>query len=407
MSTLKPAAGIKILANQRLPYQSVTLFSVDKCKAVRRFHNSMADYKPTPLVSLDNLAAELGITKVYVKDESSRFGLNSFKALGASYGMARLLADNLGREINTVTDEYLTSHDVKEKINAIVFVSATDGNHGRAVAWCAARLGCKSVIYLPKGAAVFRVQAIQNQGAETQVTDLNYDDAVRLATRKASENGWTLMQDTAMPGYEQIPAWIMQGYTTMVAEALDQIERMDGPMPTHVFLQAGVGSMSGAILGFLVERFKGKHPITVIIEPENAACMYKSTLAGDGQPHRVEGGLETIMAGLACGEPNPMGWEILRDYADFFVSCPDYVTTEGMRRLAKPLGTDTSIVSGESGAVGIGFLEMLMHRPNLAGHKNTMGLDEDSVVLAFSTEGDTDPENYRQIVHNGQISSPL
>jgi len=407
MNILKPVGGIKILANQRQPYHPITLFSVDKCEAVRRFHNSMTDYKPTPLVSLDNLAAELGIAKVYVKDESSRFGLDSFKALGASYGMARLLADNLGQEINTVTDEYLTSHDVKEKINATVFVSATDGNHGRAVAWCATRLGCKSVIYLPKGAATFRVQAIQNQGAEAQVTDLNYDDAVRQATRKASENGWTLMQDTAMPGYEQIPAWIMQGYTTMVAEALEQIERMDGPMPTHVFLQAGVGSMAGAILGFLVERFKGKHPITVIIEPENAACMYKSTLAGDGQPHRVEGGLETIMAGLACGEPNPMGWEILRDYADFFVSCPDYVTSEGMRRLAKPISPDRSIVSGESGAVGIGFLELLMRKPNLAGHKNIMRLDKDSIVLAFSTEGDTDPENYRQIVHNGQISSPL
>jgi len=402
MSTLKPADRIKILANQRQPYHPVTLFSVDTCKAFRRFHNSMADYVPTPLVSLDNLAAELGVAKLFVKDESHRFGLNSFKALGASYGMARLLADNLGRQIDTVTDEYLTSQDVKEKINDTVFVSATDGNHGRAVAWCATRLGCKSVIYLPKGAAPFRVRAIQNEGAETQVTDLNYDDAVRLATRKAGENGWTLMQDTAMPGYEQIPAWIMQGYTTMVAEALEQIERMGSPLPTHVFLQAGVGSMSGAVLGFLVERFKGKHPITVIIEPEKAACMYKSTLAGDGQPHRVEGGLETIMVGLACGEPNPMGWEILRDYADFFVSCPDLVTAEGMRRLANPIGVDSKIVSGESGAVGAGLLDLLMRKSAYAEYQQAVSLDKDSIVLAFSTEGDTDPDGYRKIVHHGK-----
>jgi len=387
-------------------YQPVGLLSEETCKAVRHFHNSMADYAPTPLVSLENLAAELGVAKLFVKDESHRFGLKSFKALGASYGMARLLADNLGQEIDTVTDEYLTSHDVKEKINATVFVSATDGNHGRAVAWCATRLGCKSVIYLPKGAATFRVQAIQNEGAEAHVTDLNYDDAVRLATRKAGKNGWTLMQDTAMPGYVQIPAWIMQGYTTMVAEALEQIEQMDSPKPTHVFLQAGVGSMSGAVLGFLVERFKGKHPITVIIEPENAACMYKSALVGDGQTHRVEGGLETIMAGLACGEANPMGWEILRDYADFFVSCPDSVTAEGMRRLANPIGADSKILSGESGAVGAGLLDILMRKSTFIEYQEAVRLNKDSVVLAFSTEGDTDPDGYRKIVHHGKCPSP-
>ena len=391
-----------MLTNQRNSYHPVTLFSEEKCRTVQRFHNTMADYEPTPLASLDNLAAELGVAGVYVKDESFRFGLNAFKALGASYGMARLLADKLGRAIKTITDEYLTSPGVKAKMRKTVFVSATDGNHGRAVAWCATRLGCKSVIYLPKGAAPFRVAAIRNEGAEAHVTDLNYDDAVRLATQKAEENGWTLMQDTAMPGYEQIPAWIMQGYTTMAAEALEQIELQGGPMPTHVFLQAGVGSMSGAVLGFLVQKFRGNHPKTVIIEPENAACMFKSIQAGDGKPHSVEGDLETIMAGLACGEPNPAGWEILRNYAEFFVSCPDFVTAKGMRRLAYPLGSDTGIVSGESGAVGIGLVELLVTKPDLTGLKDAMGLNKNSVVLAFSTEGDTDPSGYRKIVRWSQ-----
>lgn len=396
---MKPVDGIKILANQRKPYHPVTLFSEETCKTVRRFHNSMDAYEPTPLVSLDNLADELGVAKIIVKDESHRFGLNAFKALGASYGMARLLVEKLGHATETITDGYLTSPDVKEKIRETVFVSATDGNHGRAVAWCATRLECKSVIYLPKGAAPFRVEAIQKEGAEAHVTDLNYDDTVRLATQKAHENGWTLMQDTAMPGYEQIPAWIMQGYTTMVAEALEQIAQMGGPMPTHVFLQAGVGSMSGAVLGYLVEKFTGEHPASVIIEPENAACMYKSILAGDGRPHRVGGDLETIMAGLACGEPNPMGWEILRDYADFFMSCPDYVTADGMRRLADPIEADVKIVSGESGAVGIGLLESLMGPSVLKDLQRAVGLDNNSVVLVFSTEGDTDPEGYRKIVY--------
>lgn len=404
---MKPTDGIKVLTNQRKPYHHLTLFSEETCKAVRRFHNSMADYAPTPLVILDNLAAKLGIAKVFVKDESHRFGLNAFKALGASYGMARLLADKLGRALETITDEYLTSPEVKEKISKTVFVSATDGNHGRAVAWCATRLGCKSVIYLPHGAAPFRVEAIHKEGAKAHVTNLNYDDAVRLATQKANENSWTLMQDTAMPDYEEIPAWIMQGYTTMVAEALEQIKQMGAPRPTHVILQAGVGSMSGAVLGFLVEKFKGSHPQTVIIEPENAACMYKSIQAGDGKPHRVAGDLETIMAGLACGEPNPMGWNILRDYADVFVSCPDYVTAEGMRQLANPLGADRKIVSGESGAVGIGLLESLVGNPVLADHQKIIGLDKNSVVLVFSTEGDTDPDGYQKIVYNGLCPSPV
>jgi len=402
MNTLQPVNVIKLFANQRKPYYPVKLFSAETCQAVRRFQNSMADYERTPMVSLDSLAAKLGVAKVYVKDESSRFGLNSFKALGCSFGMANLLAEKLGIAAENITDAVLISKGAKKKTGDTVFVSATDGNHGRGVAWCAARYGCRAVIYLPKEAAPFRVAAIQNEGAEAHVTDLNYDDTVRLATQKARENGWTLVQDTAMPGYEQIPSWIMQGYTTMVAEALDQIEQRGGPLPTHVFLQAGVGSMSGAVLGYLLEKYRGGHPKTIIIEAKNAACMYKSILAGDGKPHRVEGDLETIMAGLACGEPNPIGWEILRDYADYFVSCPDYVTVEGMRRLANPIGADHKIVSGESGAVGIGLIELLLSKPEWAEHRNAISLDRRSIVLAFSTEGDTDPAGYRKNVYPGQ-----
>lgn len=193
----------------------------------------------------------------------------------------------------------------------------------------------------------------------------------------------------------------MQGYTTMIAEALEQLLLKGIHRPTHVFLQAGVGSMAGTVLGFLVEKFHGNHPATGIIEPKNAACIYKSALVGDGFPHRVEGALETRLAGLACGEPNPMGLEILRDYADFFVSCPDYVTAEGMRTLANSYGIDEKVISGESGAVGIGLLDLLMGKSELAVLRKAMGLDKDAVVLAFSTEGDTDPDGYEEIVHQG------
>ena len=407
MKELKPVAGIKTLPNQRKKYHPVPLFSEAKSATVRRFHATMAEYAPTPLVGLDNLAAKLGVARVFVKDESHRFGLNAFKALGGSFGMARLLADKLELDMENITDKVLASEEVKKKISQSVFISATDGNHGRGVAWCAARMGCKSVIYLPKGSAPFRVAAIEKEGALTHVTDLNYDDTVRRATQAARENNWTLMQDTSMPGYEQIPGWIMQGYTTMVAEALEQLQQTGIEKPTHVLIQAGVGSMAAAVLGFLVEKFHAAHPTTIIIEPENAACFYKSIQAGDGQPHNVGGDLKTRMAGLACGEPNPPAWEILRDYADFFVACPDFTTAEGMRRLASPFGNDSKIVSGESGAVGIGLIDLLMRKPALAEQRKTMGLDRNSVVLTFSTEGDTDPEGYRQIVERGQCPSPI
>ncbi len=407
MEEIKPVAGIKTLPNQRKKYHPVTLFSEANSATVRGYHKTMPGYAPTPLVGLDNLAAELGVAGVFVKDESHRFGLNAFKALGGSFGMARLLADKLGQAMEDITDKNLTSEEVKEKISQTVFISATDGNHGRGVAWCAARLGCKSVIYLPKGSAPFRVAAIEKEGAQAHVTELNYDDTVRLATRTACENNWTLMQDTSMPGYEEIPGWIMQGYTTMVAEALEQLQQTGIEKPTHVLIQAGVGSMAAAVLGFLVEKFHAAHPTTIIIEPENAACFYKSIQAGDGQPHNVAGDLKTRMAGLACGEPNPMAWETLRDYADFFVVCPDFVTAEGMRRLAGPYGTDEKIVSGESAAVGVGLTELLMGKPELAIHRKAMGLDKDSIVLAFSTEGNTDPDGYRQIVDQGQCPSPI
>ncbi len=407
MNALKPVAGIKTLPNQRKKYHPATLFSEENSAIVRRYHQTMPGYAPTPLVGLDSLAAELGVAGVFVKDESHRFGLNAFKALGGSFGMARLLTDKLGQDIGDINDQVLTSAEVKEKIGNPVFISATDGNHGRGVAWCAARLGCRAVIYLPKGSAPFRVAAIEKEGAEAHVTDLNYDDTVRLATRTARENNWTLMQDTSMPGYTDIPGWIMQGYTTMVAEAMEQLQLKGIEKPTHVLIQAGVGSMAAAVLGFLVEKFHADHPTTIIIEPENAACFYKSILAGDGQPHNVEGDLQTRMAGLACGEPNPPAWKILRDYADFFVICPDFVTAEGMRRLAAPYRTDAKVVSGESGAVGIGLIELLMGKPDLTEHKKTLGLDKDAVVLAFSTEGATDPEGYRQVVDQGQCPSPI
>jgi len=372
---------------------------------VRKFHSSIKGYKATPLVSLNGLAEKLEVCKVYVKDESYRFGLDSFKSLGGTYAIARFLCKKLDVDISGVNFNYFKHKEIKEKIEDIIFVTATDGNHGRGVAWAATQLGCKSVVYMPKGAVQRRVDAIREAGAEVFVTDLNYDDAVRLASKKAEENEWQLIQDTAWEGYENIPNWITQGYTTMADEALDQL-LLDGiQKPTHVFLQAGVGSMAGGVLGYYANKFTGDYPVTVIVEPENAACIYESVLAGDGKAHNVTGDLYTIMAGLSCGEPNIVTWNILRDFAKVYVSCPDYVSARGTRILANPLGDDQKVISGESGSVGVGLFSILMERPEFKELKESLGLDENSVVLLFNTEGDTDPVNYNQIVYDGRYSS--
>ncbi len=280
----------------------------------------------------------------------------------------------------------------------MVFVTATDGNHGRAVAWAAARLGCSSIVYMPKGSSLRRLQHIKDTGAEAFITDVNYDDTVRLAKKKADEIGGALVQDTAWEGYEKVPNWITQGYTTMAAEAIDQMKSDGGIKPTHVFLQAGVGSFAGGILGYFTNIFKDEPPVTVIAEPENAACIYKSALTDDGRPHSVTGDLNTIMAGLACGEPNTVTWPILRDFAKIYVSCPDYVAAKGMRILAAPSGNDKKVISGESGAVGLGLLTLLLEKEELKPLKEKLKLNENSVIICFSTEGDTDPEQYRAII---------
>jgi diaminopropionate ammonia-lyase len=405
MEKINEVYGINAVISNRTATERPSFLSEEEVRSARKFHTTIKGYKATPLVSLDNLAKELSVYKIYVKDESYRFGLNAFKGLGVTYALARLLCERLNVNINDVSFEYFKLPEVQEKIKDMVFVTATDGNHGRALAWSAAQLGCKSIVYMPKGSSLRRLASIKDAGAETSITDVNYDDAVRLASKKAEEIGGFFVQDTAMEGYEKIPNWISQGYTTMAAEALDQM-KLDGiTKPTHIFLQAGVGSFAGGMLGYFANVYKDQLPITTIVEPENAACIYKSALADDEKPHTVTGDLNTIMAGLACGEPNTVTWKILRDFAKAYVSCPDYVAAKGMRVLANPVETDQKVVSGESGAVGLGLVTLLLEREELKELKDKLKLDENSVIICFSTEGDTDSEHYKKVVYDGKNQS--
>ncbi|TWH44955.1 diaminopropionate ammonia-lyase [Sporomusa sp. KB1] len=400
---------IKWVKNQMMENQekaAIDFLSCQEIGKVRQFHKSFPEYSTTPLCQLNELAGYLGVAGVYVKDESYRFGLKAFKVLGGSFAMAKYLAQRLGKDISELDYAQLTSPEIRQQLGKITFTTATDGNHGRGVAWTANRLKQKSVVYMPKGSSLTRLENIRAEGAEASITDLNYDDAVRLATENAKKYGWVVVQDTAWEGYEEIPAWIMQGYGTMALEALEQMQATGVEKPTHVFVQAGVGSLAGAVQGFFASACKGDRPITVIVESDQADCLYKAALANDGKPRIVSGDLTTIMAGLACGEPNTIAWNVLRDYSDMFASCPDWVAAKGMRLLGNPLGKDARVISGESGAVTAGLVAELMTNPDMAAAKAKLGLNENSRVLLFSTEGDTDPVKYRSITWNGEYPVP-
>lgn len=357
-------------------------FEEKEMKEVYDFHKSLPGYKATPLVELDDLAKYYGVQKLWLKDESKRFGLNAFKVLGGSYAIGKYLSQKLGRDMSELPFNVLISDEVKKQLGDVTFVTATDGNHGRGVAWVANKLRQKSVVYMPKGSAKMRFDAIAREGADVSITDLNYDDAVRLANKGAEEHGWIMVQDTAWDGYEEIPLWIMQGYSTIINEIVEQLEAAKEEKPTHVFLQAGVGSFAGAVQGYLAHLYGDDRPITIICEPHGANCIYKSMEANDGKPHNVTGDLTTIMAGLACGEPNTISWKILRDNADFSVSCDDSIAARGMRVLSSPLGNDQRVISGESGAVGLGLFTVLSEKKEeYAELMKALKIDENSRIL--------------------------
>lgn len=368
-----------------------------EAERARAFHRSFPMYAPTPLVRLDALARRLRLGAVYVKDEGRRFGLNAFKVLGGSYAIARHIAAALGRDISQMSHAALLSDAVREALGQTTFFTATDGNHGRGVAWAARELGQKAVVFMPRGTKPVRMQNIRALGAKVTIEDVNYDACVRMAGEHASRMpGGVLVQDTAWPGYEQMPLWVMQGYGTMAAEAAEQM----GRRPTHIFLQAGVGSMPGAVQGYFAGLYPENPPRVTVVEASAAACLYESARAGDGRPRSVGGDLATMMAGLACGVPNPIAFDVLKNHAFAFAACPDWVGAMGMRVLGAPLEEDGRVISGESGAAGLGLLYALM-TGRAEGLREALGLDETSVVLLFSTEGDTDPDNYRRVVWDG------
>ena len=381
---------------------SLGLMTRETVADARRYHASFPQYAPTPLRDLRHLAEAFGVRRFFVKDESFRFGLNAFKVLGSSYAMGRYLARKAGLSASETTYERLTSKAFHDVCGDITFITATDGNHGRGVAWTAHALGQHSVVYMPKGSRPERLENIRAAGAEASITELKYDDVVRMASKQAKENGWVLVQDTAWLGYEEIPGWIITGYGTMATEIVEELPEP----PTHVFLQAGVGSMAAGVAAVLKNAYPEHPPTIIIVEPTAADCFYRSAAAKDGKRHFAVGDMKTIMAGLACGEPCTLAWDILMHTSDFALACEDDTAADAMRILGAPLGDDPRIISGESGASGAGAALALLGRPENQALAAKLGLGKDASILCISTEGATDRERYREITWHGAFPAP-
>ncbi len=352
------------------------ILSLSQSEAARREIESWPGYQPTPLCGLPRLAAALGLGAIYYKDESERFGLNSFKALGGAYGVQRVLARHVGEPA---------------AVSRLVATCATAGNHGRSVAWGAEMFGCRCAVYVPAVTSQARVSAIASHGAAVVHTSGNYDEAVRRCDEDAHLQGRFVVSDTSYPGYMEIPRDVMQGYSVMVSEILEQLPRAG--RPSHVFLQGGVGGLAAAVCAHLWESWGEKRPAIIVVEPHSADPLFRSAVAG--RPTRVPGDYDTIMAGLAAGEVSHLAWRILEHGAEYFMTIPDAAAEAAMRTLAEGAAGGRPIVAGESGAAGLaGALAAAQD----AKARERLELGSESRLLVIGTEGATDPESYLRIV---------
>ncbi|HBW60800.1 MAG TPA: diaminopropionate ammonia-lyase [Comamonas kerstersii] len=379
-------------ANRMTPYgaRRSEILGADALALAQRELTQWQGYAVTPLHSLPALAQAMGVASVHYKDEGSRFGLGSFKALGGAYAVARLLCRELGAQLGrTLTTQDLLTPELRALCGGITVTCATDGNHGRSVAWGAQLFDCQCVIYIHATVSEGRKEAIAQYGAQVVRTAGNYDDAVRQADLDAKQYGRFVISDTSYPGYMDVPRDVMQGYQLMVEEAAQQLPER----PTHIFVQAGVGGLAAAVCGYFWERDAGDRPIYVVVEPDKADCLTQSAKAG--QLTAVTGDIDTLMAGLACGEVSHLAWEILEKGTDAFCVIPDDAAVAAMRLLAHPLGNDPVIVAGESAVAGVAAA-IAASQSDAA--RQMLGLNADSRILFFGSEAATDPALYEQLV---------
>ncbi len=377
-------------ADRAAPYgpEQVAVIDADGMKTAAAEIASWPGYAPTPLVALPGLAAALGIGELHYKDEGTRFGLGSFKPLGGAYAVFRAVAGVIAGAtgVRPSSGELLAGAH-RELAGRVTVCAATDGNHGRSVAWGARLFGCRCVIYITESVTESRERAIAAFGAEVVRNPGSYDDAVRAVATRAGHEGWYVIPDTSDGSVVEAPRDVMTGYTLMAAEAIGQFP--GGRPPTHTFLQAGVGGMAAAVCAAFWQAFGRRRPFTVTVEPRQCACWFESLVAG--HPLAVTGDTDSLMAGLACGEVSMLAWPILRTGADAAMKLNDTLAPAAMRLLAEAPHGDRPVVSGESGVAGLAALMALAED---GPARRLVGLDRESRVILFGTEGDTDPGNY-------------
>jgi len=367
------------------------VISVEKSKEAIANIKTWPAYEVTKLHTLADLAKDANVGTIWYKDESTRFGLKSFKALGGAYAVAcqlqQILEEKNGKRPSI---EDILSGKLKDEISEIVVSCATDGNHGRSVAWGAQMFGCGCVIYIHKDVSEGRKKAMEAFGAEVVRISGNYDESVRLADSEAKAKGRVIVSDTSYEGYMEVPKDVALGYTVMLEET---VEQLNGEIPTHVFIQGGVGGLASAVAGYFWDLWGEKRPRFVIVEPEQANCLQKS--AQEGKPVVVDGDLETLMAGLACGEVSLLGWQILSNGADDFMTLSENTVAPVMQLLAKGYKNDPAIEAGESAVAGLGATILASQQNEFAEKLN---LNSKSKILVIGTEGATDPEMYEKLV---------
>lgn len=351
---------------------------------------SWEGYAPTPMHALGSIARSAGVESLYYKDEGARFAPGSFKALGGAYAVQQLLRQEIGR----LSGESVTLEDIRggrfpELARGITVATATDGNHGRSVAWGAGRFGCRCVIYVHREVSEGRCRAMADYGAEVIRVEGNYDDSVRRAQADATENGWFIVSDTSYPGYTTLPRYVMAGYTLMMKEVLEQLPAPDSL--THVFLQGGCGGLAAAVAGYLWQVLGGRRPRLIVVEPVQADCLYQSV--SSGRRVNVDIREESLMAGLSCGEVSTLAWSMIQPSVGDFVSINDDLVAPTMRMLAQA-GADEAIIAGESAVPGLAVLLAASRQTHLW---NALGLDGESRVLVLGTEGATDPGIYQDL----------
>lgn len=358
------------------------------------FHRSLPGYAPTPLVSLPGLAARLGVKEILVKDEARRFGIKAFKALGASYAIYSFLKKEWESRFGTpFTPELFQEKKAMDKLGAFTFCAATDGNHGKAVAWTAGRLGQQAVIYMPDDTAPARINAVTMEGARVELAGRTFDDCVERCTRDAWANGWQEIADTAYPGYMDIPRSIVLGYSSIFREMEVSLNGPETAAVDIVFLPAGVGGLASAGVSYYTRRYGKKRPRLVCVEPAESDCFLESVLTGGGEPVFTKGNQLSIMAGLNCGMPSLVAWPIMKDACDLFLAVPDDYVAPAMRA-----HYEEGVTSGESGAATLAGLLALTGEPGLEEAVTRLGLCSSSRILLINSEGDTDPVNYKAVV---------